>query len=384
MDFELTNEQKAIQKAAWDFADGEFDRDIALEFDVNHRYPHKIREKACELGFVGVRIPEEYGGQGYGLFEQILITEQFCRRDPSIGMAIGVSILGTQFIMHFGTDEQKREYLPKVTSGKVITAAAFTEPDHGSDLTQLDTTAVRDGDEYVINGSKIFITNGCMCDFAVVLCQTDSSATPAYRGMSTILVESDRKGWEATEVGHKMGTRMVSSAEIVFKNVRVPITNLIGQENRGFHQLLRFLGEGRIDIAAQALGAAQGAFDRALSYTKSRRQFGRRIADFQVTQHKFADMATKIETARLILYKSAWTWDHKGPDPKLASMAKLYCVKAALEVADEAIQLLGGYGYFSENEVERIYRDVRVLDIVEGTREIQKGTIADYVVGKSE
>ncbi|TAK35691.1 MAG: acyl-CoA dehydrogenase [Chloroflexota bacterium] len=382
MNFDLTKEQKAIQKAAWEFADGEFDKEYALECELAHRFPTEKHQKACELGFIGMSFPEEYGGQGYGVLENVLVMEQFMRKDPGLGHAVTIAQFGSQFILRWGTEEQKKKYLPTVASGKIITGAAFTEPDHGSDITDLNTTAVREGNEYVINGVKTFITNGLQANVLAVLCKTDPNAKPAHRGMSMILVESDRPGFEATDVGQKMGIRMTSTAEIVLKNVRVPVTNLIGTEGRGFYMSLEFFDETRIDVAAQGIGGSQAAFDRVLSYVKQRRQFGQRLADFQVTQHKIADMSTKIETARLITYKAAWTFDNKGLNPLLSSQAKLYAARVAVEVADEAIQIFGGYGYLLENEVERIYRDMRILEIYEGTREIQKNTIAGYILGK--
>jgi len=241
---------------------------------------------------------------------------------------------------------------------------------------------VREGDEYVINGVKTFITNGLQASVIAVLCKTDPNASPTHRGMSMILVETDRPGFEATDIGQKMGIRMTSTTEIALKNVRVPVTNLIGAENRGFYLALEFFDETRIDVAGQGIGGAQAAFDRVLSYVKQRRQFGQRLADFQITQHKIADMSTKIETARLLTYKAAWTYDHKGLNPLLASQAKLWAARVGVEVADEAIQIFGGYGYLLENEVERIYRDLRITEIYEGTREIQKNTIAAYILGK--
>jgi len=383
MNFELTKEQKALQKAAWEFADGEFDKEYALECELNHRYPKELHQKACELGFIGMHFPEEYGGQGYGLFESVLVFETLCRKDPGLGVAIGISAFGSQFILRFGTDEQKKAYLPKVVSGELIMGAAFTEPDHGSDITDVATTAVRDGDEFVVNGVKTFITNGLQAGAIVFLCKTDPNANPPMKGLSSILIETNRDGFEATDVGPKMGLKMTSTAEISLKNVRVPVTNVIGQINRGFYQSLEFFDETRIEVAAQALGSAQAAYDRVLNYVKQRQQFGRRLADFQITQHKIADMATKIETARLLTYKAAWTYDNKGLNPMLASMAKLYAARVGVEVADEAIQIFGGYGYLLENEVERIYRDTRITEIYEGTKEVQKNTIAAYLLGKN-
>ncbi|MFC1813408.1 acyl-CoA dehydrogenase family protein [Thermodesulfobacteriota bacterium] len=382
MDFELNRSQKEIQKAARDFAKGEFDKELALELDRKHEYPMKIWKKAADLGFIGVHFPEEYSGQGLGVLESILIAEEFCSRDSSIGAALILSSFATECILRFGSDALKEKFLPPVAEGKMLSGGAFTEPDHGSDITFMDTFAERDGDEWVIDGTKTFISNGGLASFYTVLCQTDPDSKPSYRGISMILVEADREGVSATDIGEKMGIRMMPTAEVVFKNVRVPASNLIGEEGRGFYQVLEFFDESRILVAAQALGTAQGAFDRALAYVKQREQFGKKIAQFQVTQHKLADMATKIELARLITYKAAWSFDQGNMDVKLTSMAKMYAARTAVEVADEAIQLLGGYGYMAEYEVERFYRDAKITEIYEGTKEIQKNTIASTILGK--
>jgi len=382
MDFELTKSQKEIQKAARDFAKGEFDKELALELDRKHEYPEKIWKKAADLGFIGVHFPEKYSGQGLGVLENILIAEEFCSRDSSIGAALILANFASECVLRFGSDELKEKFLPPVAEGKILSAGAFTEPDHGSDITFMDTTADKDGDQWVINGSKIFISNGELAGFYCVLCQTDPASKPTYRGISLILVEADRQGVSATDVGQKMGIHMTSTSEVNFKDVRVPYANLIGEEGKGFYHVLEFFDESRILVAAQALGTAQGAFDRALAYVKQREQFGKKIAQFQVTQHKLADMATKIELSRLITYKAAWNFDQGRIDPKLTSMAKMYAARAAVEVADEAIQLLGGYGYMAEYEVERFYRDAKITEIYEGTKEIQKNTIASAVIGK--
>jgi alkylation response protein AidB-like acyl-CoA dehydrogenase len=382
MDFELSKSQKEIQKAAREFAKGEFDKELALELDQKHEFPTKIWQKAAELGFIGIHFPEKYCGQGLGVLENILIAEEFCRQDSGIGSALILANFASECVLRFGSEALKEKFLPPVVEGKMLSAGAFTEPDHGSDITSMDTTAAKDGDEWIINGSKIFITNGERAGFFCVLCQTDHDSKPTYRGISMILVEADRQGVSATNVGQKMGIHMMTTSEIVFKDVRVPFSNLIGEEGRGFYQVLEFFDESRILVAAQALGTAQGAFDRALAYVKQREQFGQKIAQFQVTQHKLADMATKIELARLITYKAAWNFDQGRIDPKLTSMAKMYAARSAVEVADEAIQLLGGYGYMAEYEVERFYRDAKITEIYEGTKEIQKNTIAGAIIGK--
>ncbi len=382
MEFELNKTQKDIQKAVRDFVKGEFDKELAYELEKKHEFPHKIWKKACDLGLIGVHFPEEYSGQSLGSLEDILVVEELCRGDSTIGSAVALSSFASEIIMHYGTDEQKEKYLPAVAEGEMLSAGAFTEPDHGSDITFMNTTAVKDGDEWVVNGVKTFITNGGLAGFYNVLCQTDPDAKPGYRGQSLILVEADREGVSTSDVGDKMGIRMMATAEVVFKDVRVPAKNLIGEEGKGFYHVLHFFDESRIQVAAQALGTAQGAYDRALAYVKQREQFGKKIAQFQVTQHKLADMATKIELARLITYKAAWNFDQGRIDPKLTSMAKMYAARTAVEVADEAIQLLGGYGYMTEYEVERFYRDAKITEIYEGTKEIQKNTIASAIIGK--
>jgi len=382
MEFKLNKEQEAIQKAAREFARGEFDKEIALEHERNHTFPSEIWKKACELGFMGIHYPEKYGGQEYGIFENALVVEEFCRQDSGIGVALSLADFSSEIILRCGNEEQKERYLIPLTKGEAISSGGFTEPNHGSDITLMDTTAIKEGDEYKINGVKTFITNGTIGDFVLVLCQTDFEAKPPYRGQSVIIVEKGTPGYSTADVGEKMGIKMTSTGELSFNEVRVPLSQLVGQENKGFYQVLEFFDESRIEIAAQALGIAEGAFDRALAYCKERVQFGKKLAQFQITQHKLADMAAKIELASLIVYKSAWNFDQGRIDPKLTSIAKMYAARTAVEVADEAIQLLGGYGYMLEYEVERFYRDARITEIYEGTKEIQKNTIASALLGK--
>lgn len=382
MDFRLSKEQEAIQKAAREFAKGEFDKEVALEHERTHTFPASIWKKACELGFIGIHFPEKYGGQDYGIFENALVVEEFCRRDSSIGIAVTLADFASEIILRHGTDEQKEKYLLPISRGEALSSGGFTEPDHGSDITFMDTSAFKGEDHYLINGVKTFITNGTIGNFVIVLCQTDPDVKPPYRGQSTIIVDRGEAGYTQSDVGEKMGIKMTSTGELSFNGVKVPLSNLVGKENKGFYQVLEFFDESRIEIAAQALGIAQGAFDRALNYVKERSQFGKKIAEFQVTQHKLADMLTKIETARLIVYKSGWNFDQGIIDPKLTSIAKMYAGRVAVEVADEAIQLHGGYGYMLEYEVERFYRDAKIMEIYEGTREIQKNTIASALLGK--
>lgn len=382
MDFEFTQEQKDIQKAVRDFCRGEFSKELALELDQKHEFPMKLFEKAADLGFIGIGFPEEYSGQGMGVIENTIVCEELCRADSTIGSAIAFSYFASECVLNFGSDELKAKFLPQVAKGKTLSAGAFTEPNHGSDITCMDTTAEKNGDEWVINGTKMFITNAGLAGFFTVLAQTDPDSSPSHRGMSMILVEADREGVSTTDVGLKMGVRAMATGEVLFKNVRVPHANLIGEENRGFYQALHFFDESRIMVGAQALGTAECAFDRALAYIKKREQFGKKISQFQVTRHKIADMATKIELAKLMVYKAAWNFEQGLIDPKLTSMAKMFAARTAVEVADESLQLLGGYGYMAEYEVERIYRDAKITEIYEGTKEIQKNTIASSVLGK--
>ena len=380
MDFKLSKVQKDIQKAARAFAKGEFDKERAFELEEKHEFPTDIWKKAAEEGFIGLDFPEEYGGSGYGNLEKALVIEEFCRRDSGIGTALLVTDFGAANIAKYGTAEQKQRYLPLVCDGKAISGGAITEPEHGSDITSLATVAERDGDDWIVNGVKTFITSAGIAHHYVAVCQTEPGA--AHKGQTMFIIDADSPGIEVASVGQKMGIKMIPTGELSFKNVRVPGGNLLGEEGKGFRQILKFFDESRLVVAAQAVGIAQGAFDRALEYVKGRKQFGKRIAQFQVTQHKLADMATKIELARLITHKAAWTADQGKPDSKLTAMAKFYAARTAVEVADEAIQLLGGYGYITEFEVERFYRDAKITEIYEGTREIQKNVIAGALIGR--
>jgi alkylation response protein AidB-like acyl-CoA dehydrogenase len=382
VNFELTQDQKDIQKAAREFAVNEFTKEIAEELDLKEEFPFDLWKKACELGFIGVHFPEEYGGAGMGILENTLIVEEFCRADSTIGSAIILSDFSSEVVMRFGNEEQKKKVLPKVARGEAITCGCYTEPEAGSDLTSIKTRAERDGDEWVINGSKTFITNAPIADFFIVLAVTNPEAKPVYRGFSTFLLEKDLEGISINKIKGKMGIRASPTAEVAFKDVRVDDSALIGELNRGFYQVLEFFDESRVEIAAQALGIAQGAFDRLLNYVKQRKQFGQPIAAFQALQHRIADIKTQLEAARLLVYKAAWNYDQGRIDPGLTSMAKYYAGKVAVKVCDEAIQMHGGYGYIAEYEVERFYRDAKITEIYEGTREIQLNTIAKDVIGK--
>jgi len=380
MEFELTEEQMDIKRAAREFAEKEFTSELGRKYDETYEFSWELYRKAAKLGFIGGDLPEKYGGQGLGLIEACLVAEEFNRVDSTCASCLsGVGFAA--LVPKFGTEEQKKKYIPRICKGEIVCGMALTEPNHGSDAgtTGLDTTAVKDGDEWVINGAKTFITCGAEAEFIMVCCQTDPKASPPYRGVSMIIVEKGTKGFDTNSLKPKMGWRAAPQAELSFDNVRVPLSNLLGQENRGFHQIMSYFDYSRIPIAAGALGIAQGAFERTLKYSTQREQFFQPIANFQVTQWKIAEMATKIETARLLVHKAAWLIENKPDQLRLitkhAAMAKAYAAKVAKEVTDEALQIHSGVGYV-DSDIERFYRDARINDIIEGTGEIQRYIVA--------
>jgi acyl-CoA dehydrogenase len=383
MDFELSKEQIDIQLAVREFVQTELTKDYLLEIERHHKFPFEVWQKACELGFVAINFPEEYGGGGYGSMEKVLVIEEFCRQGAGAGTAITTANFGSKIIANRGTKAQKEKYLPLMCQGKAVTFAAFTEPDRGSDLvtTPLTTNAVKEGDSYIINGAKTFISGASIAKFGVVLCQTNSKATPLYKGHSIIIVDCPSPGFEATDY-EKMGMNSFPTCQLAFNNVKASTDNLVGEENHGFYYTMEFLNEVRVETAAGAVGMAQGALDKAIDYAKNREAFGQKIGNLQAISHKLAEMATKVETARLVVYKAAWCIDNKKNDPKIYSIAKWYAGRVAVEVTDAAIEIMGGHGYMLENDVERFYRDAKSTELVEGTKEIQKNTIARALLGK--
>jgi alkylation response protein AidB-like acyl-CoA dehydrogenase len=381
MDFELTEEQVAIKKAVKEFCEKEFTPELALEFDAKEEYPMALYKKAAKLGFTSMRFPEEYGGQGYGVLEDCLVTEEMCRADPGLGVAVtlGTLMLPDVLLKH-GTEEQRQKYIPPLCTGEKISAAAFSEPEHGSDITRMDTTAAKSGNEWAINGNKEFITNAPVADYFCVLCQTDPKITPSHKGESLFAVDRGTPGLDATKLKGKMGIKPCVTGSLSLSDVKVPETNLIGELNKGFYYALELFDETRIAVAAEAVGMAQGAFERAFSYAKDRKQFGSPIIRFEGISFKLADMATKIETARLITYKAAWLFDQEKIDPMITAMAKAYASRVAMDVTDEAIQIYGGYGYLADYHVERFHRCAKITEIYEGTTEIQKLTIMRYLL----
>ena len=382
MDFGLTDEQEQLRKEVRRFADKEI-RPNATEYDVEEKFPHDIVDKAAEMGLIGMSIPMEYGGAGYSPLENIMVAEELFAADPGVGLSIAACSFGTEAIMEYGTEEQKEEYLSPVPKGDAISGAAISEPDSGSDVSSISTRAEKDGDEWVVNGNKMWITNGSIGDYFVVLCQTDPEAEGRYNGFSQIIVESDRDGFESDKITGKMGIRASDTAELIFDDVRVPEENLVGTRGMGFLQQMNFFDATRTGVAAQGVGIARGAAERALEYSQQREQFGRPIGEFQAIQHKLSEMFTDIEAARMLTYKSAWSVSNKDEQlTTLASMAKEYASRVAVDVANEAVQIHGGAGYVNDFDVERFYRDAKITQIYEGTTEIQKNIIARELQGK--
>ena len=379
--FDLTAEQKDVQQAAREFAQGEFPKH-ARGADEREECPRELYETAAELGFFGIFFPEEYGGAGLGYLEFCLVVEEFWRADPGLGQSLGSTVFGSDLILLYGTEEQKQRYLPPLTTGEAIMGAAITEPDAGSDISAARTTAVRDGDEWVISGTKMFITNGTLADFLIVYCLTDPDAPDRHARHSCIMVETDRPGYKAAKLKGKMGIRASDTAEVVLDEVRVPASNLIGKQGRGFAQFMEFFNRTRLHVAAQGIGVAQGALDKAVRHVRSREQFGRPLAAFQGVQFKIAEMATRVEAARSLLYRAAALVDAGTVDHRLIAMAKWLAGETGVRVTDEALQLHGGYGYLAENDVERFYRDAKIVEIYEGTKEVEKQIVARTLLGK--
>ncbi|MBP1740262.1 MAG: acyl-CoA dehydrogenase, partial [Deltaproteobacteria bacterium] len=373
-------EQRDIQKAAREFALGEFLPEKAQEFDRNETFDLNIWRKACELGFVGVFIDEKYEGAGLGFFEHCLITEEFWAVDAGMGNAVITATFGSELLTLFGTEEQKQKYLPPLVKGEAIMGCAITEPDAGSDVTGAITSAIRDRDEWVINGSKMFITNGTLAKYMNVFCLTDPDNRDRHQRHSFFIVETDRKGFQANKLHGKLGIRANDTAEVSFSNVRIPASNLVGQLGYGFRHLMAFFNLTRLHICAMAVGIARAALEEASNHIKKRRQFGVPLASFQGLQFKIAEMATMIRAARNLYYEAAWLTDQGKMDHAVTAMAKWFSGQVAVKCADEALQMHGGYGYIDEYKVQRIYRDAKIVEIYEGTKEIEKTIVAKNIL----
>ena len=380
MDFQLTEEQQMMQRMVRDFAEKEI-RPIAQEIDDTGEFPWEVIRKMGSLGLMGLPIPEEYGGSGADFITYAVAVEEISRVSGSIGITVAAhTSLGLDLIYRFGTEGQKRKYLPPLAAGKRLAAFGLTEPEAGSDASAVKTTALLDGEHWVINGQKIFITSGSVADVVIVAAVTDRSA--GTRGISNFIVEKETPGFRPGRDEEKMGLRGSVTSQLFFEDCRVPKENFLGQPGEGFKQFLITLDGGRISIGAMAVGLAQGAFEAAVKYAKERVQFGQPIAKFQAIQWMIADMATEIDAARLMVYRAAWLKDKGVSFTKEAAMAKLYASEAAERACFKAIQIHGGYGYMKEYDVERIYRDNRLTTIGEGTSEIQRLVIARQVLGR--
>jgi butyryl-CoA dehydrogenase len=378
MEFQLSEEHEMMRKMVRDFALKEV-APSAAERDEQERFDRTIFEKMATLGLTGIPFPEEYGGGGADFLSYVIAVEELSRVCASTGVTLSAHIsLASWPIFKFGTPEQKERFLRPLAEGKKLGAFGLTEPGSGSDAAAMKTTAVRDGDEYVLNGSKIFITNGGEAEIYVVFALTDPSLK--HKGTTAFIVEKGTPGFSIGKKEKKLGIRSSPTTEILFEDCRIPASQRLGEEGEGFKIAMMTLDGGRNGIAAQAVGIAQGALDEALSYAKERHQFGKPIAKKQAIQFKLADMATQIEAARLLTYQAAWRESEGIPYGKASAMAKLFAGDVAMQVTTEAVQIFGGYGYTREYPVERMMRDAKITQIYEGTNEIQRVVISNHLL----
>ena len=378
MNFELSDEHKQVRDVARQFAEAELGEKIA-PYDARHEFPHEIVAKLAPLGFLGVLVPEEYGGSGLDYVSYALIVEELNRGDASVGITMWAhNSLGTNHINLFGSPEQKRRWLPALASGQILGAWGLTEPGSGSDAAALRTRAERHGDEYVLNGSKAFITNASVGKTAVVMARTDPSK--GAKGISAFVLEKGMPGFSAGQPYRKLGLHASDTAELIFEDARVPAANMLGEPGQGFVQAMQVLEGGRIAMAAMAVGIAQAAVDQAAKYMKQRSAFGKTLAEFNGLQGMIADMATEVEVARLLMLRAAWLKDQGRPAMHAAAMAKVFASEAAMKAATKAVQIHGGAGYITEFPVERIFRDAKLTEIGEGTSEVQRMVIAREIL----
>lgn len=381
MNFEFSEEQISIRNTIREFAREEILPNV-MEYDESKTFPKHLIPKMGELGILGVFFPEEYGGAGMGYVEYALILEELSAVDPSIGLTVAAhNSLGTNHIYQFGSEEQRRKYLPDLLSGKTLAAWALTEPAGGSDAYELESSAKKVGDKWILNGAKTFITNPTYADYAVVMTRTDVEKGKA--GISAFIVEKGMPGYTVGKPMNKVGMRASDTAEMFFEDCEIPQENLLGQEGQGYFNALDILTGGRISIGAMCLGIARGAFENALRYSQERSAFGKKISSFQAIKIKLADMATQIDAARLLVLRSAAMKD-KDLDVGLQSaMAKLYASEVAVRVAEEAVQIYGGYGYIKEYPAEKFWRDSKLGTIGEGTSEIIRMVIAKELITRA-
>ncbi|MGB5216691.1 MAG: acyl-CoA dehydrogenase family protein [Smithella sp.] len=373
MNYELTEEMKMLKDMAYKFAVLEI-KPVSQECDEHEKYLPEIRKKAAQNGLVGAWIPEQYGGSGAGILGNTIITEEISKIDMGISLNVVASGFGCESIMNYGTEEQKKTYLPPICSGEKVCAGAYTEPNAGTDVSGYKTRAVKDGKDYVINGNKMFITNGTVCDFMVAQCITNPEEKK-HNSFSLIIVPADAKGITRNKIHGKMGIRASDTAEIAFEDVRVPQTNLVGKEGQGFRQLMHFFDITRVMVSGQALGISEACLETSIKYVKERTAFGAPLGSYQMTQMKLTEMAIRIEALRGLAYKAAWLIDQGKPDYTLAAMAKFFGGQTAVFCANYAVELHGGYGYIEEYPVQKWYRDAKILELYEGTKEAEIMTI---------
>lgn len=377
MDFTLNDDQKMILELVDEVSEKEF-APRADEVSAKGEFPAENIKKLVELDLFGITIPEEYGGLGMDYLTWTLVSERISRACTTTGLIFGTNLLCTYPLLQFGNEEQKKKYLPPLAKGETLGAFALTEPEAGSDAGNVQTTAIKEKDSYVLDGTKIFITNGEVAGTYIIIANMDRARGP--RGLTAFIVEKGNPGFTFGQHFDKMGLSALPNVELIFNNCRIPSENLLHKEKRGFRVAMRTFAAGRIGVGIGALGVAEAAFEKAKEYSKERVQFGRSISSFQAIQHILADMATGIETAKYLLYRAAWLLDQNEPFEKISSMGKLYASEVAMKVATKAVQVFGGYGYTKDYPVERYMREAKLFEIIEGTSEIQRGIIANFIL----
>ncbi len=377
MDFTLNDDQEMILELVDEVSEKEF-APRADEISAKGEFPAENIRKLAELDLFGITIPEEYGGLGMDYLTWTLVSERISRACTTTGLIFGTNLLCTYPLLQFGNEEQKRKYLPPLAKGETLGAFALTEPEAGSDAGNVQTTAIKEKDSYVLDGTKIFITNGEVAGTYIIIANMDRARGP--RGLTAFIVEKGNPGFTFGQHFDKMGLSALPNVELIFDNCRIPSQNLLHKEKRGFRVAMRTFAAGRIGVGIGALGVAEAAFEKAKEYSKERVQFGRSISSFQAIQHILADMATGIETAKYLLYRGAWLLDQNEPFEKISSMGKLYASEVAMKVATKAVQVFGGYGYTKDYPVERYMREAKLFEIIEGTSEIQRGVIANFIL----
>nr|WP_299388494.1 acyl-CoA dehydrogenase family protein [Allomuricauda sp.] len=378
MNFDYSETQQMVAESAREFAQ-QFIQPHVLEWDENQTFPIEVFKKAGELGFMGVLVPEELGGSGLGYHEYVAILEEISKVDPAIGLSVAAhNSLCTNHILSFGNEEQKQRWIPRLATAEWLGAWGLTEHNTGSDAGGMNTTAIKDGDYWILNGAKNFITHGISGDIAVVIARTGEKGDS--HGMTAFAIEKGTPGFTSGKKENKLGMRASETAELIFSDCRIPDANRLGEVGDGFIQSMKVLDGGRISIGALSLGVAKGAYEAALKYSKERVQFGKPISQFQGISFKLADAATEIEAAELLLHKAAFLKNEGRPVTKLGAMCKMYASEVCVKIANEAVQIHGGYGYTKDFPVEKFYRDAKLCTIGEGTTEIQKVVISRNIL----